>query len=118
MPPVALAPLPGPAATASAVKAPGFFDGVSLAPTDPILGVNEAYLADGHSGKISLGVGAYRTDEGLPYVLPVVKQVEQQIVCTVDRSNWVWVGGWGASGDACSRLLVAVLVEGALASFL
>lgn len=69
-----------PSAMSAAVKAPGFFDGVKLAPSDPILGVNEAYLADEFPGKISLGVGAYRTDKGLPYVLHVVKRVEQQIV--------------------------------------
>ncbi|OSX71597.1 hypothetical protein BU14_0519s0012 [Porphyra umbilicalis] len=68
-----------PSAMSAAVKAPGFFDGVTLAPSDPILGVNEAYLADEFPGKISLGVGAYRTEKGLPYVLPVVKRVEQQI---------------------------------------
>ncbi|XP_072292398.1 aspartate aminotransferase, cytoplasmic [Eucyclogobius newberryi] len=30
--------------------------------------------------KVNLGVGAYRTDEGLPWVLPVVKKVEKLIV--------------------------------------
>lgn len=78
MPPAALSPIAPPVAAVDA-KAPAFFDGVTLAPADPILGVNEAYLADEYPGKISLGVGAYRTDQCLPYVLPVVKRVEQQI---------------------------------------
>lgn len=87
MPPAALAPLAAPAASGDS-KAPAFFDGVTLAPADPILGVNEAYLADEYPGKISLGVGAYRTDQCLPYVLPVVKRVEQQIVRFLVSASW------------------------------
>lgn len=56
------------------------FAGIPEAPADPILGLNSAFLADEAPDKISLGVGAFRTDEGKPYVLPVVKRVEQQLV--------------------------------------
>jgi aspartate aminotransferase len=33
--------------------------------------------ADPHPQKVSLGVGAYRTDTGKPWILPVVKKAEQ-----------------------------------------
>jgi len=66
--------------TAPAKAATSVFAGVPEAPPDPILGLNSAFLADETPGKISLGVGAFRTDEGKPYVLPVVKRVEQQLV--------------------------------------
>ena len=38
-------------------------------------GVTEAFKADKDSRKINLGVGAYRDENGKPYVLPSVKKV-------------------------------------------
>nr|CAN64661.1 hypothetical protein VITISV_034785 [Vitis vinifera] len=50
------------------------FEGVTMAPPDPILGVSEAFRADNSEMKLNLGVGAYRTEELQPYVLNVVKK--------------------------------------------
>ncbi|XLU75511.1 hypothetical protein S245_034564 [Arachis hypogaea] len=43
------------------------------APEDPILGVTLAYNKDPSPVKLNLGVGAYRTEEGKPLVLNVVR---------------------------------------------
>lgn len=51
------------------------FEGIPMAPPDPILGVSEAFKADTNDLKLNLGVGAYRTEELNPYVLEVVKKV-------------------------------------------
>lgn len=51
------------------------FEGITMAPPDPILGVSEAFRADTDEKKLNLGVGAYRTEELQPYVLNVVKKV-------------------------------------------
>lgn len=51
------------------------FEGIAMAPPDPILGVSEAFKADTDEMKLNLGVGAYRTEELQPYVLKVVKKV-------------------------------------------
>lgn len=48
---------------------------VEMGPPDIILGVTEAYKRDQNPNKINLGVGAYRDDNGKPYVLPSVKKV-------------------------------------------
>lgn len=48
---------------------------VQEAPPDPILGLSQAFAADDHPKKINLGVGAYRDDQGKPYVLKCVKTV-------------------------------------------
>ncbi|MBW02229.1 Aspartate aminotransferase, mitochondrial, partial [Eschrichtius robustus] len=45
-----------------------------MGPPDPILGVTEAYKRDTNSKKMNLGVGAYRDDNGKPYVLPSVRK--------------------------------------------
>jgi len=56
------------------------FENVEIAPTDPILGITTAFKADPSADKVNLGVGAYRTESGAPYVLDVVKKVEREIV--------------------------------------
>lgn len=46
-----------------------------MGPPDAILGVTEAFKRDTNPKKINLGVGAYRDDNGKPYILPTVLQV-------------------------------------------
>ena len=48
---------------------------VELGPPDPILGLTEAYKKDQNPNKVNLGAGAYRDDNGKPFVLPSVKKV-------------------------------------------
>ena len=48
-----------------------------MGPPDAILGVTEAWRKDTNPKKMNLGVGAYRDDNGQPYVLPSVQQVER-----------------------------------------
>lgn len=61
------------------------FDHLVRAPEDPILGVTVAYNKDPSPVKLNLGVGAYRTEEGKPLVLNVVRRAEQMLVN--DRSR-------------------------------
>ncbi|EYU29270.1 hypothetical protein ABFS82_05G130900 [Erythranthe guttata] len=56
------------------------FDHVVMGPEDPILGVTVAYNKDPSPVKMNLGVGAYRTEEGKPLVLNVVRRAEQMLV--------------------------------------
>ncbi|GAB4852599.1 hypothetical protein Ancab_016813 [Ancistrocladus abbreviatus] len=56
------------------------FASVVQAPEDPILGVTVAYNKDPSPVKLNLGVGAYRTEEGKPLVLDVVRKAEQMLV--------------------------------------
>lgn len=50
-----------------------------MGPPDPILGVTEAFKRDTNSKKMNLGVGAYRDDQGKPFVLSCVRKVKQSI---------------------------------------
>ncbi|XP_034674642.1 aspartate aminotransferase, cytoplasmic-like [Vitis riparia] len=56
------------------------FSNIVHAPEDPILGVIVAYNQDTSLIKLSLGVSAYRTEEGKPLVLNVVRRAEQLLV--------------------------------------
>lgn len=51
------------------------FQQVPLAPPDAIFNLTNQFKADTDPKKINIGVGAFRTDELKPYVLPVVKKV-------------------------------------------
>ncbi|XP_031282510.1 aspartate aminotransferase, cytoplasmic-like isoform X2 [Pistacia vera] len=64
----------------SAFQHDSVFSHVVQAPEDPILGVTVAYNKDPSPVKLNLGVGAYRTEEGKPLVLNVVRKAEQQLV--------------------------------------
>ncbi|CAB0003428.1 unnamed protein product [Nesidiocoris tenuis] len=53
---------------------------VPMGPPDAILGVTEAFKRDSDPKKINLGVGAYRDDNGKPFVLSSVTEAERQIM--------------------------------------
>ena len=63
------------------------FTHVPMAPTDPILGLTQGFKADKNPKKVNLGVGAYRDNDGKPYVFPVVRKAEAAIVAdtTLDK---------------------------------
>lgn len=50
-----------------------------MAPLDPIIGLNEAFAKDDFPHKVIVGVGAYRSDNGKPYILPCVREAEDRI---------------------------------------
>lgn len=50
---------------------------VTTGPPIEVFALNKAYLDDTNGNKVNLGVGAYRTDEGKPWVLPIVRKTEQ-----------------------------------------
>ncbi|XP_076160373.1 glutamate oxaloacetate transaminase 2 [Ptiloglossa arizonensis] len=52
---------------------------VEMGPPDAILGITEAFKKDQNPKKINLGVGAYRDDNGKPFVLPSVRKAEERI---------------------------------------
>ncbi|GAX73582.1 hypothetical protein CEUSTIGMA_g1033.t1 [Chlamydomonas eustigma] len=66
-------------AAASFSTASTRFSHVPEAPRDPILGVTEKFIADKNPLKINLGVGAYRDDDGRPFVLPSVREAERRV---------------------------------------
>lgn len=81
------------------------FEGISMAPPDPILGVSEAFKADTHENKLNLGVGAYRTEELQPYVLNVVKKAENLMLERGDNKEYLPIEGLAAFNKATAELL-------------
>lgn len=56
------------------------FGTIKMAPPDPILGISQAFAADKSPNKINLGVGAYRDNNGKPYVFNVVRKAEEAVI--------------------------------------
>jgi aspartate/tyrosine/aromatic aminotransferase len=56
------------------------FAHVQMAPADPILSLTTGFKNDKDPKKVNLGVGAYRDNNGKPYVFPIVKKCELEIV--------------------------------------
>jgi aromatic-amino-acid transaminase len=66
---------------------------VEMAPSDPILGVTEAYHTDSNPKKVNLGVGVYTDDEGRVPVLECVRRAEQQIAEAPLPRNYLPIDG-------------------------
>ncbi|KAJ6745384.1 ASPARTATE AMINOTRANSFERASE CYTOPLASMIC [Salix koriyanagi] len=81
------------------------FEGVAMAPPDPILGVSEAFRADTDVKKLNLGVGAYRTEELQPYVLDVVKKAENLMLERGENKEYLAIEGLAAFNKATAELL-------------
>jgi len=81
-------------------QAASFWSGVEMGPPDAILGVTEAWKKDTNPKKMNLGVGAYRDDNGQPFVLPSVRQAEQNVVTRSLNKEYAPIGG---EGDFCTE---------------
>jgi len=55
------------------------FQHIKQAPADPILSLTTGFKADKFEKKVNLGVGAYRDNNGKPYVFPSVRKAEKMI---------------------------------------
>ncbi|WZY68408.1 hypothetical protein YC2023_000648 [Brassica napus] len=91
--------------TMSVTVKPSRFEGITMAPPDPILGVSEAFKADTNELKLNLGVGAYRTEELQPYVLNVVKKAENLMLERGDNKEYLPIEGLAAFNKATAELL-------------
>lgn len=75
------------APAAAPAASTGLFSTVPAAPPDAILGLNASFRADTSADKVNLGVGAYRTEAGQPYVLPVVRRVEMELAASAASTH-------------------------------
>lgn len=82
------------------------FEGIAMAPPDPILGVSEAFRADTDAKKLNLGAGAYRTEELNPYVLNVVKKAENLMLEKGYNKEYLPIEGLAAFNKATAEVLL------------
>jgi aromatic-amino-acid transaminase len=82
------------------------FDGVDLAPRDPILGVNEAFAADPRPGKVNLGVGVYTDQNGKVPLLRAVREAEKARVDAAAPRSYLPIEGIAAYDAAVQTMLL------------
>lgn len=75
-----------------------------MGPPDAILGVTEAFKKDQNPNKINLGVGAYRDDNGKPFILPSVKQAVKLIEEANLDNEYGPIGGIPAFTQASAKI--------------
>eukprot|EP00928_Gymnodinium_smaydae_P088736 TRINITY_DN72796_c0_g1_i1.p1 TRINITY_DN72796_c0_g1~~TRINITY_DN72796_c0_g1_i1.p1 ORF type:complete len:414 (+),score=79.01 TRINITY_DN72796_c0_g1_i1:228-1469(+) len=99
------------------------FAHVPEAAPDPILGTTIAFNNDTDSRKINLGVGAYRTEEGKPYILPVVREASEEILKELGTGNnkeYLPIDGIPELKKMCAELVFGAdsraVIEGRVAS--
>ena len=63
------------------------------------------FRADTNPKKVNLGVGAYRTDEGVPWVLPVVSKIEKELANDASLNHeYLPINGLPEFCDAAAKL--------------
>ena len=96
------------------------FEQVTLAPRDPILGLNEQFAADPRPDKVNLGVGVYFDAQGKLPVLECVAEAERQLVGAGKPKGYLPIDGIAAYDKAVQGLVFgdgsAVLREGRVAT--
>lgn len=56
-----------------------YFANIKELPPDPLFGLKARYNADSRPNKVDLGIGAYRDNNGKPWILPAVRQAEKKL---------------------------------------
>ena len=81
------------------------FTAVTMAPRDPILGLNEQFNADTNPAKVNLGVGVYTDENGKLPLLNCVREAEQQLMASPKARGYLPIDGIAAY-DAAVKSLV------------
>lgn len=86
-----------------------FWDNIDLAPPNAIFHTKAMFTADPDPRKMNLGIGAYRTDEGVPYPLTVVRKAEQALVSDMKlNKEYLPITGDAEFCDAAQKLMFGV----------
>ena len=68
---------------------------IEQGPPDAILGIAANFRASTAENKVNVAVGAYRTNEGVPWVLPSVREAEQRILAAGKNKEYAPIEGLG-----------------------
>jgi aromatic-amino-acid transaminase len=82
------------------------FESVELAPRDPILGLNEQFVADTRPTKVNLGVGVYYDDAGRVPLLSCVHQAELDRVNSAAAHSYLPIEGLASLNNAARALVL------------
>ena len=89
----------------NAPHSPSLLAQVPLAPSDPILGITEAYVADPNPKKVNLGVGVYYDDAGKVPLLECVRRAESERLKAAPPRNYLPIDGLAAYDRGVQELV-------------
>jgi aromatic-amino-acid transaminase len=89
----------------NAPHSPSLLASVPMAPSDPILGVTEAFVADPSPRKVNLGVGVYYDDNGKIPLLECVRHAESERLKTSPHRGYLPMDGLAAYDKAVQALV-------------
>jgi aromatic-amino-acid transaminase len=89
----------------NAPHSPSPLAAVPMAPSDPILGVTEAFVADPNPHKVNLGVGVYYDDNGKVPLLECVRRAEEARVKASLPRGYLPIDGIAAYDKAVQELV-------------
>ncbi|AKO45618.1 amino acid aminotransferase [[Haemophilus] ducreyi] len=69
------------------------FNHIDAAPTDPILGLNDAFRADSRKTKTNLGIGVYMNADGQTPIMNAVKLAETRLLAEESQKNYLPIDG-------------------------
>jgi aromatic-amino-acid transaminase len=90
----------------NAPHSPSLLSQVPLAPSDPILGITEAYVADKNPKKVNLGVGVYYDDAGKVPLLECVRRAESERLKAAPPRAYLPIDGLAAYDCAVQELVL------------
>jgi aromatic-amino-acid transaminase len=80
-------------------------DSLPMVPSDPILGVSEAFARDPNPRKVNLGQGLYYGEDGAVPLLDCVRQAESRLLAAASPRGYLPSDGLGAYADSVRRLV-------------
>src|SRR6266571_2618567 len=89
----------------NAPHSPSLLASVPMAPSDPILGVTEAFVADPNPRKVNLGVGVYYDDAGRIPLLECVRHAESERLKNTPSRGYLPIDGLAAYDRAVQELV-------------
>ncbi len=89
----------------NAPHSPSPLASLPMAPSDPILGVTEAYVADKNPKKVNLGVGVYYDDAGKIPLLECVRKAEELRMKTSPHRGYLPIDGLASYDSAVQQLV-------------
>ena len=95
----------------NAPHSPSALASLPMAPSDPILGVTEAYVADKNPRKVNLGVGVYYDDQGKIPLLDCVRHAESERLKSSPHRGYLPIDGLAAYDKAVQALVFGSLQE-------
>src|SRR5213075_1814870 len=89
----------------NAPHSPSLLASVPMAPSDPILGITEAFVADQNPKKVNLGVGVYYDDNGKVPVLECVRRAQAERLKAAPPFSYLPIDGLAAYDRAVQELV-------------